>query len=344
MNVIATIIMLTAATAVACALPSSVPGGGPGDSPDLQATVEILVEERLKDIQEEPPAPTPVYWPTPEDYSAYFYSARVPSRSYLRYFDMHAATYVAQACFFENEPTFSGFQSFLKATFYISGQGGKSTLKEVAESHLDWFLAESLAPKETRLSQECQSLFWRPNSARGAIQAAGLVKAAIVGVSGLGNPFLDGALKRMDNQATGWLTEPRAQEQVFIAWYWELQKPTAPSTLHRSPVTAFEQFRIDVENTAAGCAADPADISIVSSQRVRLAIQLKSDAVRDKVRYVIQGLEISGSGGAFTGVTKIDLELESGPRRSYDFNATNSGDFNILCDGVKIGTFTVSAQ
>ena len=135
-------------------------------------------------------------------------------------------------------------------------------------------------------------------------------------------------------------------------------RSTPITVFHRTPVTAFEQFRIEVVNTEAGCTADPADVSIVSSQRVRLAIQLKSDAVtqsaggstqftgeRDKVRYVIQGLEISGSGGAFpTGVTNIDLELESGTRRSYDFNAANLGDFDILCDGVKIGTFTVSDQ
>ncbi len=135
-------------------------------------------------------------------------------------------------------------------------------------------------------------------------------------------------------------------------------RSTPITEFHRSPVTAFEQFRVDVVNTEAGCSADPADVAIVSSQRVRLAIQLKSEAVtqtaggstqftgeRDEVRYVIQGLEISGSGGAFQpGVTNVDLELESGTRRSYDFNAANVGDFDILCDGAKIGTFTVSAQ
>ncbi len=51
-------------------------------------------------------------------------------------------------------------------------------------------------------------------------------------------------------------------------------RSTPITVFHRSPVTAFEQFRVDVENTDAGCSADPADISIVSSQRVRLAIQL----------------------------------------------------------------------
>ena len=136
-------------------------------------------------------------------------------------------------------------------------------------------------------------------------------------------------------------------------------RSTPITVFHRTVVTAFEQFRVDVENTSSGCVADPADIDIVASQRVRLAIQLKSDAVtqsagggstqftgeRDKVRYVIQGLEISGSGGAFTtGITSVDLELESGTRRSYDFNAANFGDFDILCDGVKIGTFSVTDQ
>lgn len=126
---------------------------------------------------------------------------------------------------------------------------------------------------------------------------------------------------------------------------------------HRSPVAAFEQFRIDVENTDDGCVADPADITVGEGQRIRLAIQLQSEVnitttgtgstkvegEREKVTYQIDGLTISSSGGAFgTGVTDVNLDLESGTRRSYDFNAAGIGAFNILCDGDKIGTFTVN--
>ena len=134
-------------------------------------------------------------------------------------------------------------------------------------------------------------------------------------------------------------------------------RPTQTAEFHRSPVAAFEQFRVNVDNSESGCSADPADISGSVGQRIRLAIQLTAEGVtggsggsstqftgeRDQVKYLIQGLQISGSGGAFTaGVTDVDLELDSGTRRSYDFNIANAGTFDILCDGVKIGTFTAN--
>lgn len=126
---------------------------------------------------------------------------------------------------------------------------------------------------------------------------------------------------------------------------------------HRSPVTAFEQFRVDVEKTDDGCAVDPADITVSDGQRVRLAVQLQSDVEikttatgstalegeRETATYQIDGLTISSSGGAFgTGVTEVNLDLESGTRRSYDFNTAGAGAFDILCDGDKIGVFTVN--
>ena len=126
---------------------------------------------------------------------------------------------------------------------------------------------------------------------------------------------------------------------------------------HRSPVTAFEQFRVDVENTDDGCTVDPADITVADGQRVRLAVQLQSDVElsttatgsttvegeRETANFSIDGLTISGSGGAFgAGVTNVNLDLESGTRRSYDFNTAGAGAFDILCDGAKAGTFTVN--
>lgn len=126
---------------------------------------------------------------------------------------------------------------------------------------------------------------------------------------------------------------------------------------HRSPVTAFEQFRVDVEKSDGGCTVDPADITVADGQRVRLAVQLQSDVElkttatgsttlegdREQATYQIQGLVISSSGGAFgTGTTEVNLDLESGTRRSYDFNTSGAGAFDILCDGEKVGTFTVN--
>ena len=64
---------------------------------------------------------------------------------------------------------------------------------------------------------------------------------------------------------------------------------------------------------------------------------------RFEITYGISGLEISSSGGAFgTGVTAVDLMLESGAKQSYDFNPAIAGAFEILCDGAKVGTFTVN--
>lgn len=125
---------------------------------------------------------------------------------------------------------------------------------------------------------------------------------------------------------------------------------------HRSPVAAFEQFRVDVEKTDAGCTADPADITVSEGSRVNFAVQLTGGEVtttatgstelqgeREQAKYRIEGLVIGSSGGAFgPGVTEVDLDLETGTRRSYSFSVPTAGAFDILCDGDKIGTFTVN--
>ena len=125
---------------------------------------------------------------------------------------------------------------------------------------------------------------------------------------------------------------------------------------HRSPVAAFEQFRVDVEKTDAGCTADPADITVSEGSRVNFAVQLTGGEVtttatgstqlqgeREQANYRIEGLVIGSSGGAFgPGITEVDLDLETGTRRSYSFSVPTAGAFDILCDGDKIGTFTVN--
>ena len=132
-------------------------------------------------------------------------------------------------------------------------------------------------------------------------------------------------------------------------------KETAGGGFHRSPVTAFEQFRINLAKTDEGCTADPADVTVSLGQRVRLAIQLPAEIVQGTTRslevvgekvevtYAIRGLEISAGGGAFPpGIKEFNLTMESGARQSYDFNPVTVGAFDILCDDVKVGTFTLT--
>lgn len=126
---------------------------------------------------------------------------------------------------------------------------------------------------------------------------------------------------------------------------------------HRTPVTAFEQFRIDVTKEEGGdCSIDPNEVTVQMGNRVRLAIQLPIPGIaqgttgslevtgeKQQLQFKIEGLEMTASGGAFgTGKTAFDIELESGARKSYDFNAANTGAFDMLCDGNKVGTFTVN--
>lgn len=127
---------------------------------------------------------------------------------------------------------------------------------------------------------------------------------------------------------------------------------------HRSPVAALEQFRIDVEKSEDGCSADPADVTVQDGRRVSLGIQLTGggtitttgtgstalEGERESATYAIPGLGISASGGVLgAGVTEIDLELSSGRRSTYQFNVNGAGAFDILCDGEKVGTFTVTS-
>ena len=134
------------------------------------------------------------------------------------------------------------------------------------------------------------------------------------------------------------------------------QGETETLEFHRTPVTAFEQFRIDVtKEEGADCTIDPSEVAVQMGNRVRLAIQLPTEIAqgttgslevtgdKQQLQFKIDGLQMTASGGAFgTGKTAFDIELESGARKSYDFNAANTGAFDMLCDGTKVGTFTVN--
>ena len=57
-------------------------------------------------------------------------------------------------------------------------------------------------------------------------------------------------------------------------------RSTVTTVFHRTPVTAFEPLRVDLTKTEEdGCSADPADITLLSSERVRLAIQLPLEGI-----------------------------------------------------------------
>ncbi len=127
---------------------------------------------------------------------------------------------------------------------------------------------------------------------------------------------------------------------------------------HRSPVARPTRFDVTLEKADAGCVADPADISVPDGQRMTLTVQLKAEGEisagstgstqfvgeRDSVTYAIDGLTIGSSGGALgTGVTAIDVEQESGTKLTYQFNVRGAGEFPILCDGERVGTFTATA-
>ena len=134
------------------------------------------------------------------------------------------------------------------------------------------------------------------------------------------------------------------------------QGETETLEFHRTPVTAFEQFRINVtKEEDADCSIDPSEVTVQMGNRVRLAIQIPIEIAqgatkslevvgeKQQLQFTIDGLEMTASGGAFgTGKTAFDIELESGARKSYDFNAANTGAFDMLCDGAKVGTFTVN--
>ena len=135
------------------------------------------------------------------------------------------------------------------------------------------------------------------------------------------------------------------------------QGETETLEFHRTPVTAMEQVRMDITKDDTSCSIDPSEITVLMGQRVNMAIQLPTEIAqgatkslevvgeKQQLQFKIDGLEMSASGGAFgTGKTAFDVEIESGGRVSYQFNAANEGAFDILCDETKVGTFTVNSS
>ena len=126
---------------------------------------------------------------------------------------------------------------------------------------------------------------------------------------------------------------------------------------HRSPVAfKMEELTIDLDKTEQGCIATPADVSVPLAARIRLAVQLQGADLgksatgsitvtgeKKNAKYEISGMVIKSAAGAFDiGTSAVQLDLESGARKSYDFNVASAGSFDILCDGNKVGTFTVT--
>lgn len=131
-------------------------------------------------------------------------------------------------------------------------------------------------------------------------------------------------------------------------------RPTPVEQFHRTPVAALEQTRVDIVKTDTGCRAQPADLKFTKNQRVNLAIQIPAEIAEGQTRslilrgekvqatYSIPGLQITGAAGAFFNTDKVDLTIESGSRPAFQFTVANAGQFDILCDGAKIGTLTVT--
>ena len=126
---------------------------------------------------------------------------------------------------------------------------------------------------------------------------------------------------------------------------------------HRSPVAfKMEELNIDLEKNDEGCTATPADVSVPMAARIRLAVQLQGADLgksatgsitvtgdKKSAKYEISNMVIKSAAGAFDiGTSSVQLELESGARKNYDFNVASAGTYDILCDGDKIGTFTAT--
>ena len=126
---------------------------------------------------------------------------------------------------------------------------------------------------------------------------------------------------------------------------------------HRSPVAfKMEEINIDIDKTDQGCSATPADVRVPLAARIRLAVQLQGADLgksatgsitvtgeKKSAKYDIPDMVIKSAAGAFDiGTTVVQLELESGARKNYDFNVASEGAFDILCDGEQIGIFNVT--
>ena len=131
-------------------------------------------------------------------------------------------------------------------------------------------------------------------------------------------------------------------------------RPTPTKVFHRTPIGVLEPTRINLQLLEGKCSAEPSEITLKQANRIRLAIQLPTElkmgpggspvetGERAEVTFQIPGLQIQNVGGAMpAGSTSIDLTLTSGPRTNYDFNVANTGTFDMLCNGEKVGTVTV---
>lgn len=125
---------------------------------------------------------------------------------------------------------------------------------------------------------------------------------------------------------------------------------------HGSPIASkIRELSVDLDKTDGTCKATPGDLISPVGVRVRLNVQIagssqvgdmKSAEVvgdRNQAKYEISGMTIKSAGGALeTGMASVALSLASGSKKSYDFSIGAPGVFVILCDGIKVGTFTAT--
>lgn len=238
MNVISTVIMLTAATVVACALPSSSPEERVGDAPDLEATVEVLVEEKLKEIQKgipspisasptptllpptATPTPMPLYFPTYFDYeSAMLARFSVDTPQLLRdallkdvEYEKAAAAYVLGACLDKHVLTREGFRSYMMGR--SQNTPGKEAVAKLA--NIDGL---SNLIELASMEDECMRPFTFPITENDWALAFGLME--YIGGSPLFSPYQGAALRERRRQARSW-EYGESRDRPFIFWLCEV--------------------------------------------------------------------------------------------------------------------------
>ncbi|MBM39989.1 MAG: hypothetical protein CL765_06665 [Chloroflexi bacterium] len=125
---------------------------------------------------------------------------------------------------------------------------------------------------------------------------------------------------------------------------------------HGSPIASkIQELSVDLDKTDGTCKATPGDLISPVGVSVRLNVQIagaseerdmkSTEAAddRNQVKYEISGMTIKSAGGALeTGMASVALSLPSGSKKSYDFSIGAPGVFAILCDGIKVGTFTAT--
>ncbi len=232
MKVFATIILLTAATWVACNTSSSAQGEIVGRTPNLEATVEVLVEEKLKEIltatpyplratptltpvpPKATPTPGPRYFPTYFDYeSGILAISPVDTPQFLldallrdSEYEKRAAAYVLGSCLDGHILTREGFR------LYLLGKGQDTPGNKAIEDGLSDVI------ELASMDDECMRPFTYPITENDWTLAFGLVEMPS---SPLFSPFQGAAVRARRRYARSW-EYGESKDMPFILWLCEI--------------------------------------------------------------------------------------------------------------------------